>query len=205
MELFTESGTCLNDNLNEYKGIYFNDNDSNEKQFYEGGAHFKYKDLYNILEELIKKEEKMNNPITTDYNYSPDNTILNFNFISKGKSRNIRENIKKEERKEIGTEINKNKDNCTIRENNKNKLKKIFGISSFTVFDKKLRILLKKNLSKNKKINKKKNSPIKQVKKTRPVSSTIQNKEMNKRKEILILGNNFQNTSYGRNMIKKKK
>ena len=204
MELFTESGTCLNDNLNEYKGIFYNENEEEEQKFYEGGAHFKYKDLYNILEELIKKEEKMNNPITTDYNYSPDNTILNFNFISKGKSRNIRENIKKEERKEIGTEINKNKDNCTIRENNKNKLKKIFGISSFTVFDKKLRFLLRKNLSKNKKRNKKKNSPIKQVKKTRPVSSTIQNKEMNKRKEILILGNNFKNTSNGRNIVKKK-
>ena len=36
----------------EYKGIYFNNNDSDEKQFYEGGAHFKYKDLYFILENL---------------------------------------------------------------------------------------------------------------------------------------------------------
>ena len=80
--------------IENYKGIYFGD--ENEQQYYEGGAHFKYKDLYNILEELIKKEEKMNNPITTDYNYSPDNTILNFNFISKYKSRNIKENIKKE-------------------------------------------------------------------------------------------------------------
>ena len=169
MEHFTESGTCINDNLNDYKGIFYNENEEEEQKYYEGGAHFKYKDLYHLLEELVKKEEKKNNPITIDYNYSPENTILNFNFISKGKSRNIRENIKKEERKEIGTEINKNKDNCTIGENNKNKLKKIFGISSFTVFDKKLRFLLKKNLSKNKKINKKKNSPIKQVKKKRPV------------------------------------
>ena len=204
MEHFTESGTCINDNLNDYKGIFYNENEEEEQKYYEGGAHFKYKDLYHLLEELVKKEEKKNNPITIDYNYSPENTILNFNFISKGKSRNLRENIKKEERKEIATEINKNKDNCTIGENNKNKLKKIFGISSFTMFDKKLRFLLKKNLSKNKKINKKKNSTIKQIKKTRPVSSTIQNQQVNKRKEILILGNNFQNTSYGRNIIKNK-
>ena len=56
-----------------------------------------------------------------------------------------------------------------------------------------------------KKLKKKKNSPIKPIKNIRPTSSTIQNKQINKRKEILILGNNFQNTSYpkGRNIIKK--
>ena len=47
---------------------------------------------------------------------------------------------------------------------------------------------------------------IKPIKNIRPTSSTIQNKQINKRKEILILGNNFQNTSYpkGRNIIESK-
>ncbi len=39
--------------MEEYKGIYYNDN--TEQQFYEGGAHFKYQELYIILEEIAKK------------------------------------------------------------------------------------------------------------------------------------------------------
>ena len=39
--------------MEEYKGIYYNDD--KEQQYYEGGAHFKYKELYKILEELAKK------------------------------------------------------------------------------------------------------------------------------------------------------
>jgi hypothetical protein len=146
MENFTESGTCINDNLNEYKGIFYNENEEEEQKFYEGGAHFKYDDLYEILEEIVKKEEKQKNKIITEYNQNLENTI--FNFIPKGKSRNNRDNInnKKEERKENGTEINKNKDNCI--NGGKNKLKKIFGISTFTLFDKKLQLLLKMNLPK---------------------------------------------------------
>ena len=38
--------------MNEYKGIYYQDD--TEQHFYEGGAHFKYKDLYTILESLAK-------------------------------------------------------------------------------------------------------------------------------------------------------
>ena len=40
----------------DYKGIYYN-NDSSEKYF-EGGAHFRYKQLYKILEKL-SSEQKM--------------------------------------------------------------------------------------------------------------------------------------------------
>ena len=39
--------------MDEYKGIYYNYD--KEQQYYEGGAHFKYKELYKILEELSKK------------------------------------------------------------------------------------------------------------------------------------------------------
>ena len=38
--------------VDNYKGVYFG-NDTNEQQFYEGGAHFKYIDLYSILENLL--------------------------------------------------------------------------------------------------------------------------------------------------------
>ena len=39
--------------MEDYKGIYYND--ETEQKYYEGGAHFKYKELYKILEELSKK------------------------------------------------------------------------------------------------------------------------------------------------------
>jgi hypothetical protein len=43
----------LNDNeLDNYKGIYFNDD--NDEKYYEGGAHFRYHDLCKILEKTIK-------------------------------------------------------------------------------------------------------------------------------------------------------
>ena len=37
--------------MNEYKGIYYNDD--KEQEFYEGGAHFRYYDLYRCLEKLL--------------------------------------------------------------------------------------------------------------------------------------------------------
>ncbi len=40
--------------MNEYKGIYYND-DAQEQKFYEGGAHFKYSELCKRLELLITK------------------------------------------------------------------------------------------------------------------------------------------------------
>ena len=39
--------------MEDYKGIYYNDDE--EQPYYEGGAHFKYSELYKILEELSKK------------------------------------------------------------------------------------------------------------------------------------------------------
>ena len=48
--------------MEEYKGIYCND--IAEQQYYEGGAHFKYKELYKILEEISKKENSKKIPKT---------------------------------------------------------------------------------------------------------------------------------------------
>ncbi len=41
--------------MDEYKGIYYDDD--TEQKFYEGGAHFKYIELYKKLE-LIYQEQK---------------------------------------------------------------------------------------------------------------------------------------------------
>ena len=42
--------------MNEYKGIYYNDN--TEQVFYEGGAHFRYIELYEKLVVIAQKRNK---------------------------------------------------------------------------------------------------------------------------------------------------
>ena len=44
--------------MEEYKGIYYGD--TTEQQFYEGGAHFKYIDLFKKLEILYQKQMTIN-------------------------------------------------------------------------------------------------------------------------------------------------
>lgn len=48
--------------MEEYKGIYYNENA--EQPYYEGGAHFKYNELYEILEEIAKKVNSKKIPKT---------------------------------------------------------------------------------------------------------------------------------------------
>ena len=48
--------------MEEYKGIYYNENA--EQTYYEGGAHFKYNELYQILEEISKKVNSKKIPKT---------------------------------------------------------------------------------------------------------------------------------------------
>jgi len=38
-------------NINDYKGIFYEDN--SERKYYEGGAHFSYEALYQILSNII--------------------------------------------------------------------------------------------------------------------------------------------------------
>lgn len=40
--------------MQDFKGIYYGD--STEKKYYEGGAHFKYNDLYKALSLLCKSK-----------------------------------------------------------------------------------------------------------------------------------------------------
>ena len=48
--------------MENYKGYYVKNRINNKPKFYEGGAHFKYSDLYKILKSFqqIKEEEKNN-------------------------------------------------------------------------------------------------------------------------------------------------
>lgn len=48
--------------MEEYKGIYYNENA--EQNYYEGGAHFKYIELYQILDEIAKKASSKKIPKT---------------------------------------------------------------------------------------------------------------------------------------------
>ncbi len=44
--------------MNDYRGVYYNL--PNEHQFFEGGAHFKYSDLYKRLFVLANRENSAN-------------------------------------------------------------------------------------------------------------------------------------------------
>ncbi len=46
--------------MQEYKGIYYGE--TNEQHFYEGGAHFKYIELYRRLE-ILYRQQVLINPI----------------------------------------------------------------------------------------------------------------------------------------------
>ena len=58
-----------------YKGFFYNDND--EPKYYEGGAHFKFIELYRILDFLEKKQKMI-----YDCEKSPIHVIFYlFNFF----------------------------------------------------------------------------------------------------------------------------
>lgn len=50
--------------MKEYKGIYYDDD--TQPHYYEGGAHFKYVELYKRLTQLLKEEQKKNKDIEKD-------------------------------------------------------------------------------------------------------------------------------------------
>ena len=39
-----------------YKGLFYNVDNEDEQQFYEGGAHFSYIELYEELEKIVNNE-----------------------------------------------------------------------------------------------------------------------------------------------------
>ena len=117
--------------MEEYKGIYYGD--ETEQKFYEGGAHFKYNKLYQILEKLakernakekkqellyVKKNNKLNkssNKKTRNFINNIDINKFNFNTINNNYN-NINYNIKNNYN--IFLSINKENNNkYTIEDN----------------------------------------------------------------------------------------
>ena len=73
-------------NINDWRKHYFNKrNDVDEIQFYEFGAHFKYKDLYNKLLQIIN-EKKRNKTKESSKTITKNNSEKK--KINKGISRN---------------------------------------------------------------------------------------------------------------------
>ena len=70
--------------MENYKGVYYND--TKEQKFYEGGAHFKFKDLFNILKVLggvLPEEDHINPSISFIKNKNNDKeNILDINLNS---------------------------------------------------------------------------------------------------------------------------
>ena len=86
-----------------YKGLFYND--QKQKKYYEGGAHFKYKDLVKVLEELKEKQDEKENEDkahnknkSLDYNQNQD-ILINDNrhnileSTNKEKNRNYIEQL----------------------------------------------------------------------------------------------------------------
>ena len=79
--------------MDEYKGIYFNE--TNELKFYEGGAHFRYVDLVNVLEDIKAKnvfKQRNAKSMTAVHNkHNNEGIIINSgsNCKMKYQSRNI--------------------------------------------------------------------------------------------------------------------
>ena len=91
----SSSEVGVDENAGEYKG-YFVENEEEEKKFYEFGAHFPYKYLYQKLEILAKErknekrslEKKLINKDKLNSNDSLNLNSLLGNFNKKVKSRN---------------------------------------------------------------------------------------------------------------------
>ena len=78
--------------MDNYRGIYFNN--QKEQKYFEGGAHFKYKDLYNKLLELYNKRNNIYFPHKyLDLYLSPRNNNKN---IEKNEDNNSIKIVKNE-------------------------------------------------------------------------------------------------------------
>ena len=126
--------------MEEYKGIYYGD--EKEKQFFEGGAHFKYIKLYRILENLAKERncEKGKELYVIKKNIF-SNSNLNKKKSKEIKSRNIASYLdsnKTSYNTLSVNNINNRNESCnfhhqtflTINKNVKNRLRKNFSIKN---------------------------------------------------------------------------
>lgn len=106
----------------EYKGLFYDKNDSTHK-YYEGGAHFKYIDLFNILKNLSKKNsysktrKEKNNSLSQGKNkINSNNNASNSNKSKNKSSKNL---LISDNRTPINFLIKFHKKNINSNEQNK--------------------------------------------------------------------------------------
>ena len=95
--------------MESYKGLYFNNKKEEKTKFFEGGAHFRYIDLYNKLD-ILSKQLNIKNKINSEEKKVYDKKIPN--LIPDNQSRNIKSIIislsQRHNRKKLFTSRNHN-------------------------------------------------------------------------------------------------
>ena len=108
-------------NKGEYKGLFYDKNDSTHK-YYEGGAHFKYIDLFNALKNLSKKNsysktrKEKNNSLSQGKNKINSNNNASTNKNKNKSSKNL---LISDNRTPINFLIKFHKKNINSNEQNK--------------------------------------------------------------------------------------
>ncbi len=79
--------------MDNYRGIYFGNNADDNPKYYEGGAHFKYKDLYKTLESLYKERYK-NNYTDSEHNINNNKRFIKpKEIVNQNQTRNFKPRI----------------------------------------------------------------------------------------------------------------
>ncbi len=112
----------------DYKGLFYADIDTDHKS-YEGGAHFRYIDLFNILTRLCKrnstskkKKEIKKNSLSQGKNKNKNNSNSNMS-MNNSKNKSSKNIFINEEKKPFNFLINYNKKKLKNNEENKSKSK----------------------------------------------------------------------------------
>ena len=141
----------------EYKGIYIHDNNETII-YYEHGAHFRYKELYKRLEEIIKNKNYINKKNKSKAPYKK--------FFANLKKANSQKVIRYENNKILkinisrNTKVNPNLNSIYNNINNKSNLNKTKSINKFIDFSKSYNEEQFGSFSSGKKINLKKSKDI---------------------------------------------
>ena len=179
-----------------YKGLFYNVDNEDEQQFYEGGAHFSYIELYEELEKIVNNErnnndEKKKKLIVNLFNLNHHSKSRNL-FIENDFSNSEKINIKKNKEE-------KNSEKKCIKNNSKNvDKKKKLTISSFTINEKKIQNIINLNISTKK--NKEKRNEDK-IFYSRPIS--LNNKHSIKKK--MNIRNEYRKKKHKKRSISQKK
>ena len=134
------------DDKDEYKGIFYEDN--SERNYYEGGAHFSYEELFNTLLNIQKQQiinENKNKSLNKKNEIDKERILKQVPIVSRQKNFSMK-NIFSCDNQIIKNKIQKINNNNIKKKNNDNNLKM-----------KKLNFL-RNNISKEKSLSKKKNN-----------------------------------------------